>query len=90
MTSHDFFQALTESLASRQTSIERFSVSSIECPFSAEIGELFQDWKDLKFLHLGDLHNEEGEGFFLNDGRPDFRNYDIVSKSTPKYGVVLS
>jgi hypothetical protein len=90
MTSHDFFQALTKCLASRETSIERFSVPSIECPFSAEIGELFAEWKDLKFLHLGDLHNEEGAGFFRNEGRPVFRNYDIVSKPTPNYRVIFN
>jgi len=84
MTPHDFFQELTTKLASYELPIERFSVFSIDCPFSAEIGELFNEWKNLKFLHLGDLHEEEGGGFFRDDGRPHFEDYDIVSELPPK------
>jgi hypothetical protein len=45
------------------------------------MGRVFQAWPDLKFLQLGDMHEEAGG--FINDGRPDFDNYKPVSKPTP-------
>jgi len=77
MTPLDFFQALTTNLTSPEVSIERFSVSSICCTFDPEIGRLFQAWKDLKFLQLGDMHDE---GHFIEDHRLDFETYNPVSE----------
>lgn len=73
MTPYDFFYALTTKLSSPKFSIERFSVESIKCPFSADIGKLFQSWESLKFLRMGDGDNNNGP--YDNDGRLDFGSY---------------
>ena len=79
MTPYNFFYALTTKLSSPKFSIERFSIESIKCPFSADIGKLFQSWESLKFLQMGDGDNNNGP--YDNDGRLDFGSYRPVSTS---------
>ncbi|KAK0108170.1 hypothetical protein ONS95_002992 [Cadophora gregata] len=68
------FEALWELTTSPATAkIEKFSTMNIHNHFSREAGQLFQNWKSLKFLQLGDKDNTGGP--FGDDGRPDFEAY---------------
>lgn len=83
MTGYEFFHALTTNIASPHFSIERFSVTNIDVPFSPAIGKLFRPWTSLKFLRLGDGDNNNGP--YRDDGRLDFNAYKPVSTHHFKY-----
>ncbi|KAL2071866.1 hypothetical protein VTL71DRAFT_13101 [Oculimacula yallundae] len=66
--------ALRELITSPATAkMEKFSTRCIEGPFSAELGQLFSPWKNLRFLHVGD--EDIAGGPYGDDGRPQFDLY---------------
>ncbi|PVH85141.1 hypothetical protein DL98DRAFT_568377 [Cadophora sp. DSE1049] len=71
LTAHEAFHELTTSPATAK--MERFSTMDIQGHFSREIGQLFKNWMNLKFLQLGDEDNSGGP--FGDDGRPQFDEY---------------
>ena len=73
-------QTLISTITRTNPRLERFSMTTIETPFTSMTGMLFKAWQHLKFLRLGDGDNTKGP--FRSNGRPDFKKNKLVSGST--------
>lgn len=73
----EFLPRITGKLASPSYSIKKLEIPSMGSSFSACTGKLFQKFRNLKILRVGDKQNKFGP--YDNDGQPDFAKYRSVS-----------
>ncbi|KAL3426345.1 hypothetical protein PVAG01_03136 [Phlyctema vagabunda] len=73
ISTFEALSTITRTLASPEFSIESFNFDNTGSPFSARIARLFQRFKSLKFLRLGDEHWFERP--HIVNGKVDFNRY---------------